>query len=1582
MKKALRILRRTLLVLLFLLLALWLLLQTPGFQTWLAQTAASRLSKALGTTVSIKKARFVLLNTLTLEDLVVADKKKDTLLFAGEMRVNMSDWFFMHDSADLNYIGLKNVTVNLQRSDSIWNYKFLVDFFSSPKKSDSKGGIALHLKVVDLDNIVFYQNDYWRGRSLIGGVGKLHLEANQIDFNRNIFDVETVTLVNPQYREFKKYGLWTLADSARYELAKLAARKADSLAPPSTDEGLQLLVKNVLITNGVVEIYNRPTEKSPDNFFDTRDILITELTGKLTDVKMQGDTLSSVAHLSARERSGLHLKQLNTRFTMTPQLMEFADLDLQINNSRLGNYYAMRYNSIDDMEEFIDSVHLTARLQNSTINLPDIGYFAPLLFDRKQTATISGDATGTISNFFIKNLDIKTGQSHLTGDYSMKGLVDVDRTIINWQTKGSKIALPDVAVWYPDLMDLKQTPVGNLGVVTYQGNFKGTVYNFVAKGNINSAVGSANIDFALAMDGPKKGFKSIITNAQLAGGKLLEVKQVGHLDFDGTVSSNGFGANNPLMISGYIRRGEYQGYPYQNLQVNGTFVKNILTAQLAVSDDNLAGSFETMLNFNVAQQHINGRGILSRANLKALGFTKDSLGFSGEFDVDFKGKKIDEFLGYARFYNARFYLGSKKLNFDSLVVNSYYDSANAKALTLQTNEADVKLHGRFNIAELGNSFQYFLSRYYPAFIPAPKTIVRNQDFTFDVKTREIEPYLALVDAKLHGLNFATISGRLNTDSSILIVNADVPNFQYDKLIVTNTNLVGQGSLEKLNVLGKIDNIQFNDSLNFSNAILNIKTNYDTTSLLLTTTSQGPLGKATVDATVYSKPNGFDVNFNESSIIVNNKKWVMKESSRFSLANKKLESPGITLEQDDQQIHLLTLPDKTGDWNNVHIAIKNINTGDILPYVLTNPRLEGQATGLIVIENPLKAPLITAELSVDQFRFNNDSIGLLTLNGIYNVEAKTLEAKLNSNNADYDLNSVVKLNLNDSADEQINTTVPIKHARINFLRTYLDAVFDDIDGYANGELRLVGKLNAPRLLGQVMLTEGVIKVGYTKCVYAIDSARLKFGYNYIDLGTLNIKDEKNRPGTVDGILYHSFFDSLSFNLKMRTPGMTVLNTRSTDNTLFYGNATANASLDLTGPLNNMIIRIAGKPTDSSHIFINTKESRESADADFIVFKTYGTDMVAERSGTETNFTLDLDLSANNLCKIDVILDELTGDVIKATGNGNMKIHTGSNDATEMRGRYNIENGIYDYKFQTLIRKPFLLLPNGNNYIEWNGDPYDANMNISAVYEAKNVSLSSLVGNNNNTLLDASAQSYTGNVNVVAVIKGRLSKPNIDFEIEFPPGSSMANNLSVQEMMRRIKDDATEKLRQVTYLIVFKSFAPFKEGSSNRNPGTDLAVNTITELLSREMGKILSDVVHKITGDQSLNVDISTNFYSSSQLVGGNVVASNYYDRVKVDFNLNKSYFNNRVVINVGSDFDVNVRSTVVTGFQFLPDISAEFILTPNRRLRFIVFKRDNLDFSGRRNRAGASISYRKDYDMLFGNSEDALFMSRKVPVIKK
>ena len=175
-----------------------------------------------------------------------------------------------------------------------------------------------------------------------------------------------------------------------------------------------------------------------------------------------------------------------------------------------------------------------------------------------------------------------------------------------------------------------------------------------------------------------------------------------------------------------------------------------------------------------------------------------------------------------------------------------------------------------------------------------------------------------------------------------------------------------------------------------------------------------------------------------------------------------------------------------------------------------------------------------------------------------------------------------------------------------------------------------------------------------------------------------------------------------------------------------------------------------------------------------------------------------------------------------------------------------------------------------------------------------------------------------------------------------------------------------LKQVTYLIVFGSFAPYGE---NKAPNiTALGYNTITGLLSNMVNGVVSNLLRK-TGFQ---LDVNASLYNSSSLFGGSASNPNTFDRTKLDLKLNKKFFDNKVILTLGSDLDLNVNSNSVTSqqlgnLQLLPDVTVEFILSRDRKVRAIIFSRNNLDIStagvGRRNRTGASISYRKEFDHL-------------------
>ena len=95
---------------------------------------------------------------------------------------------------------------------------------------------------------------------------------------------------------------------------------------------------------------------------------------------------------------------------------------------------------------------------------------------------------------------------------------------------------------------------------------------------------------------------------------------------------------------------------------------------------------------------------LQKANLQQLNFTKDNFSLTGLLNLDFVGNNIDNFLGSAKVYNAILMHDSSRLSFDSLTINSMIVDTN-KILTVQSNEIEGRLTGRFKILELQDAFK-------------------------------------------------------------------------------------------------------------------------------------------------------------------------------------------------------------------------------------------------------------------------------------------------------------------------------------------------------------------------------------------------------------------------------------------------------------------------------------------------------------------------------------------------------------------------------------------------------------------------------------------------------------------------------------------------------------------------------------------------------------------------------------------------------------------------------------------------------------------------------------------------------------
>jgi hypothetical protein len=404
-------------------------------------------------------------------------------------------------------------------------------------------------------------------------------------------------------------------------------------------------------------------------------------------------------------------------------------------------------------------------------------------------------------------------------------------------------------------------------------------------------------------------------------------------------------------------------------------------------------------------------------------------------------------------------------------------------------------------------------------------------------------------------------------------------------------------------------------------------------------------------------------------------------------------------------------------------------------------------------------------------------------------------------------------------------------------------------------------------------------------------------------------------------------------------------------------------------------VSGAPVDSSTIDILTStSSKQAADVDYIVWRSYGDEMKAKASESISNLIIDLDLTASPLLKMNVVLDELTGDVISGQGNGNLKIHTGTKENLSMIGRFNIESGSYNFNFQDVFKKPFKLLGGGKSYISWTGDPLNAEINIDALYTAEKVRMSTLFTDPSSSTVSGVSADVLREISDVEVrcnLSGTFSSPNPTFQIAIPQNSTVRNNATIDSKLKNINRDPLEVSKQSTYLIVFKSFAP-QAAVVSSNLNSELLNTTISGVINGILASSVQNFFSKVLGS---SVDVNFNYSRTNTSISGatgNTGSGQNNFRENVSLQFIKSMLDDKLIITFGSDFNFaaaggNTFTNSSQSFLFLPDVNVEYKITPDGKFRTSFFYRSSFDVlsaSGKRDRTGGNVSFRTEFDRFF------------------
>jgi hypothetical protein len=1511
---------------------------------------------------------------MLLEGTLILDKNKDTLLYAGAVNVNITDWFFFKDKIELKFIGLQDAVIHLNRTDSVWNYQFILDYFSSPGSSKKQKNIDLNLNQVKLDNFSIVQRDQWRGEDMSAFIKAFDLHAREINFNKKLIRISTIDLDRP-YFALKDYT-GKRPPRVRPVDEEEEVFTNDPLHLRWNPVGWDVKIDRVNIERGLFQA-DRHTDREPYPNFDGQHIMFTDITGSIKTFRVIKDSLLGDISLKTRERSGFTVNNISAKFKWHPEAMEFSNLDLKTPRSHLTDFFAMRYNTFYDMGDFISKVRMEGNFDNAVISSDDIAYFAPQLSDWKKKLQIKGNVKGTVDNLNGKNVIIQAGKdTYLKGNISMAGLPDINKTYIDFEAENFRTTYNDAVTLVPQLRDVKQPKIELLEYLRFRGNFTGFINDFVTYGSLETKLGTIVTDLNMKLpDSQVSRYKGSIKTNNFLLGTLIDNQSVGKITFQGKVNGSGLRASTlNAELDGTIQLFEFNKYPYQGISVKGKVAKKLFNGELIAADPNLQAQLNGLVDFSKDIPQFDFDAIIAKADLKNLNLMKDQVDFYGKFSFNFTGNNIDNFLGTARIYDASVLKSGKRISFDSLYLESKILDSN-KVITAISNEFDAALAGEFSINDLPAAFQTFLNKYYPAYIKPSKKLLTNENFSFVITTKNVEEYISLIDPKLTGFNYSTITGRINTKENLLDLNADVPQFNYKNLAFHDVKLKATGTYNNLSLQTDIANVYINDSLNFPGTSIKLNSANDQSDINIKTSANQTLNAANITAKVQTLPDGARIRFQESNFDVNGKNWIIEKNGELVITDSLISAKGIKLYNGLQEIQLASVPSNSGRGTDLKLQLQKVNIGDFTPYIVKSNRIEGLLTGTVTVSDPFRKIRVDVNAEAEQFRFDDDSIGKVALKGKYYDALKEVNFNATSLNPNYTFDLQGIYNLGDSVrSENLDIFTNLKNTKIDLLQKYLSGVFSDITGLATGVLRVSGKPKDLDYIGSIWVANAALRVKYTNVLYKIPNLNVEMKEDRIDFGNFIFEDDKrNRGQMTKAILFHDGFDNLSFDFSMNTNKLTVLSTNNNGTDAYYGNVVAKAKMTLTGPLEDMRMDIIGEPADSSSLYINTKTGRESGKADFIVWKVYGREMQSQREKGVSNLSVNLDVTANNYANMYVILDEVTGDIIQANGRGNLKIQAATNGEFSITGRYDIDRGNYNFNFESILRKPFRLREGVGNYIQWAGDPENATIKIDAEYEAENVKFSDLAFSDvQRATLNANVLRSRGKVLVVASLTEQLLAPMIKFRIELPNNSPFKNDADALRVLTFIQNDENELNKQVAFLVVFNSFGPLSTSAQGNLANTafeGIVVGSISGVISNTLSRQFSNIFQKVFNDKSIKVNFNAQFYSGANVLDNINRGVFSIDRTNLNLSVGKSLFNERLTFTLGSAADFGITSSnspsAPRNLPFLPNISAEWKVTPDGRLVLTFFYRDTYNYltnlGARENRSGASISYRREFD---------------------
>ena len=1613
MKSYIRIILFSIAIIFLLVIGAFVYLQTPSGQALVTTEVTKFLETKFGSKVSAKRIAYHIPDWIELDEVFVADNKKDTLVAAQKLYVDLDMLALLKSKVTINKVELEGIRAKIKRTlpDTTFNFDHIVKAFASPNATPTKNdttpsSLLMNIGKVSLKDIHVTYLDNVIGTDADVAFKSFETSFKKIDLNSSTYQLANTKLnganlllktypalkVSPPDTNsslvnfgFEKVNLDDIAFDISDQVGGLSTKGHITKASAEADKfsmAEQLIhLKTFYLDNSSVKVNIKPTPKSSQKpvpaptvaqsktpekgwTFGVQKILMKSNTiayddlGKprqskgldpahigITPLNIEAERIQYspkgvtgwLQNISMKEKSGFVLQKFQTDFAYTDKKAFLKKLTIQTPKSIIRDEVSLSYNSLDQLSKNIGVTRVLVNLKDSKLAFSDILLLAPQLAqtpplagNSQEVLRFKGKATGTVNNLSIAGLTIQGfDHSKIQLHGNIVGLPSVEKTSV-------KVGIDEVSVTKSDIQKIVPKEMLPTAIELPE--------TIVLKGTIGGKVNNLNVNTQLISDLGKAQFKGTLVNITVPNkqqydgqlslnefdlGKLLkQPEQYGKMTL--VTDFHGKGTNPKTMdaeIKGKIEQAVIKGYDYKDLQFSTTIRNQEAQINALFEDPN--ANFNLQAKANLANEYpaIQGTLAIKQLKLKNLHLYPDDIAIKGQVKMNLTNTNPAKFNGSIAIDEAVVTQDGKPIPLDDIKILAQNNNER-NAFSIQAPFLQAQMFGQFNYVQLADIIISDINRHFRIPNQNPKLITEPYDITIKAKAIGHPAIKAFVPA-LTRLDSTTFNATLSNEAGhTMQMDLKIPFVEYDTIRVQQIAFGMRSDSSKITYQTSLEKLSFN-AFQMLKTKLDGEVNDNIAQFNLVLLDSLQKEHHRVAGQVANFSDQFRINLLPNGLKLNYEPWKVAENGFLQYGEAGLIVSNFSLQNQEQLLQIHT-PEMAPN-APLEIIAQKLDLHKMIKLVYPDSTIaDGTIDGKIILANYMKSPSFTGDVTVQGFTFQNTPIGDLVAH-VYNETPEKISVNTTLKNDQNDIALIGNYILGDK--KPLNFSLNINKLSTKTIQAFSFGQMRRANGSLNGNITIKGANEQPDIAGFIGFEKVAFDVSQLGTKLLIDKQKIYFQNHEMEFKNFTLSDTLNQPLRVNGKVIFQKLPEVEYKLAISTKNFMVLNSTRKDNDFFYGKAFVDANMNISGSTSTAVVDGNVKLIEKSSIFVLMPDNSVSEEAinDVVVFVDKNKKALTKDStnNTQTKYNtsfiseVSLLLEADEKSEMTIVVDELNGDNLKVRGKAQLNAGISSNGQPYILGMYSLTEGSYDLSFE-LLKKQFKIKPGSN--IVWMGDPLSGNIDITAIYQTM-ASPSDLLSSTESQYRQKMPFDVNLNLN------GPMKKLETSFSITLNDKTQLAIDNDVKTKINdRLKylaqTDIAENNKQVFALLILNRF--FSEKSS------DFFSTINPEAIARQsVSKLLSDQLERLAADVIKGVNLSVNLNSSQSNIAGQSSA-----RTDLNLGLSKAFFNDRLKVEVGKNFELeNTNGVQRNPTEVFDNVAVNYSLTEDGRYRFRAFRKN-------------------------------------------